>query len=274
MQKYDEQIDIAKSRDYQVVKANELIQRTRYVLSLQEQKTLAYVISMIKPTDRILQEYEFDIQHFCKICEIDYNNGGNYAYVKKTLKNLRDRSFWVELEDGTETLCSWVNKVWCNKRSGKARIRLDDDLAKYLIGLSEQFTQYELINTLPMRSQYSFRLYELMKSYAFANRKIFNLEELKRKLMAEVYTRYVDVRRYVLDVAMNEINKYTDLQVSYEALKKGRRVAEIIFYIKKKDSYEKWKANNRGIEAMAGMSKRKQTEGQMNMYDFLPAEKD
>lgn len=269
MSNYNEQIKISKSRDYQVVKANELIQRTRYGLSVQEQKSLAYVISMIKPTDTVLQEYEFDIQHFCKVCEIDYNNGKNYQNVKKTLKSLRDKSFWVELEDGTETLCSWVNKVWCNKRSGKARIRLDDDLAKYLISLSEQFTQYELINTLPMKSQYSFRIYELMKSYAFARQKIFDLEDLKKKLMAEVYNRYVDFRRKVLDVAMDEINRYTDLEVSYEPLKQGKKVTEIMFFIKKRDSYEKWEANNRGIEDMTGMSRKERISGQMNLYDFM-----
>lgn len=272
MENYDEQIKLSKSRDYQVVKANELIQRTRYSLSLQEQKSLAYVISLIKPTDTLLQEYEFDIRHYCKVCEIDYNNGGNYAYVKKTLKSLRDKSFWITLEDGTETLCSWVNKVWCNKRSGKARIRLDDDLAKYLIGLSQQFTKYELINTLPMKSQYSFRIYELMKSYAFAGRKIFELEDLKKKLMAEVYKRYVDFRRYVLDVAMEEINKYTDLEVFYEPLKQGRKVKEIIFHIKKRDSIEKWEANNRGIEAMTGINRKKRIDGQMNLYDFMDGE--
>lgn len=269
MKNYDEEIRLSKSKEYQVVKANELIQKTRYGLSVQEQKTLAYVISMIKPTDTVLQEYEFDIQHFCKVCEIDYNSGKNYQNVKKALKSLRDKSFWVEMEDGTETLCSWVNKVWCNKRSGKARIRLDDDLAKYLIGLSEQFTQYELINTLPMKSQYSFRIYELMKSYAFARKKIFDLEDLKRRLMAETYDRYFDFRRYVLDIAMDEINRYTDLEVSYEPLKKGHKVAEIMFCIKKRDAYDRWLANNRGIEDVTGMSRKGAVDGQMNMYDFM-----
>lgn len=269
MSSYNQQIKISKSRDYQVVKANELIQKTRHGLTVQEQKSLAYVISMIKPTDNVLQEYEFNIQNFCKVCEIDYNNGGNYTYVKKTLKNLSDKSFWIELEDGTETLCRWVNKVWCNKRSGKARIRLDDDLAKYLIGLSKQFTQYELINTLPMKSQYSFRIYELMKSYAFARQKIFELEYLKKKLMAETYDRYFDFRRKVLDVAMDEINRYTDLEVSYEPLKQGKKITEIMFSIKKRDSYEKWKANNRGIEDMTGMNQKERIDGQMNLYDFI-----
>lgn len=90
--------------------------------------------------------------------------------------------------------------------------------------------------------------------------------------MAEVYKRYVDFRRYVLDVAMEEINKYTDLEVFYEPLKQGRKVTEIIFHIKKRDSIEKWEANNRGIEAMTGINRKKRIDGQMNLYDFMDGE--
>lgn len=120
-----------------------------------------------------------------------------------------------------------------------------------------------------MKSQYSFRIYELMKSYAFARQKIFDLEDLKKKLMAETYDRYFDFRRKVLDVAMEEINRYTDLEVSYEPLKHGRKVVEIMFFIKKRDSYEKWEANNRGIEDMTGMNRKERVTGQMNLYDFM-----
>lgn len=43
---------------------------------------------MIKPIDSGFQsEYEFKIRDYCKICDIDYDNGANYAYVKETLKS-------------------------------------------------------------------------------------------------------------------------------------------------------------------------------------------
>ncbi len=40
-----------KQRYYHVVKGNELVQKSRYELSLPEQKTIAYICSMIKPVD-------------------------------------------------------------------------------------------------------------------------------------------------------------------------------------------------------------------------------
>ena len=48
---YERQIQISQERDYKVVKANEIIQRAKYELTLMEQKTFCYAVSKIKPTD-------------------------------------------------------------------------------------------------------------------------------------------------------------------------------------------------------------------------------
>lgn len=268
MNTYDETIDIAKSREVKVVKANEMIQKARFELSSIEQKTIAYIISKIKPADDNLKEYIFDVKEYCKTCGIDYDNGGNYSYIKSTLKGLRDKSFWVTIDNETETICSWVNKVWINKQSGKVRIRLDDDIQKYLIGLTERFTQYELLNTLPMKSQYSFRIYEILKSYAFAKKHKFDIDKLKKQLMAEHYTRYPDFRRYVLDTAIKEINQYTDLDITYDTVKKGRKVVQVIFYIKERKGVERLKAQNRAVNTLHGIDDTNEIEGQMTIFDM------
>lgn len=264
--KYDDRIEIAKAREYKVIKSNQMIQKARFELSVIEQKTIAYIISKIHPEDTYLKEYEFSIKDYCKVCGIDWNNGGNYAYIKATLKGLRDKSFWVTLEDGTETLCSWIGKVRINKRSGIIKIRLDDDIQIYLIGLTEKFTQYELLNTLPMRSQYSFRIYELLKSYSFRKTMTMDINELKKILMAENYINFKDFRKYVLEIALREINEYTDLQISYEPIKKGRKVIQVIFYIKERRHWDKWFAQNKAVATLAGMDK--SVPGQMNIYDY------
>lgn len=112
-------------------------------------------------------DYEFNIRDYCKVCGIDYDNGKNYADVKATLKKLRDRSMWVTLDNDDETVVGWLDRVTTNKRSGIAKVRIDDRLAPYLFDLGQRFTQYQLYNILAMKSAFSVRIYELMKSYAF-----------------------------------------------------------------------------------------------------------
>lgn len=50
------------------------------------------------------------------------------ANAKKILKGLRDKSMWLTMEDGSETLVGWLSKVTLCKGSGIATVTLDDDL--------------------------------------------------------------------------------------------------------------------------------------------------
>jgi plasmid replication initiation protein len=86
----------------------------------------------------------------------------------------------------------------------------------HLLLLKEQFTQFELLYTLAtMRSRYSMRMYELLKSYECQRQHAFGIDELKKSLSAEKYSRFPDFRRNVLDVAVKEINGLSDIRVAY-----------------------------------------------------------
>ena len=62
--------EIEKERYYLVVKSNDLIQKTRYSLSTQEQKVLLYLVSKRKPDDNDFQAYCFNLKHLCESCII------------------------------------------------------------------------------------------------------------------------------------------------------------------------------------------------------------
>lgn len=256
---YDTRIAIAIEREYKVVKANEIVQRARYDLNITELKALSYIFSKIKPTDTELQEYTFSIKEYCQVCGIDYKNGGNYEYIKSTLKGMRDKSFWIQDENGTETTVGWLGKVKINKGSGKVKIKLDEDMHKYVIGLVDNYTQYGLLSTLPMKSAYSFRIYELLQSYAFTKQHTFDIDELKRLLAAENYINFKDFRKKVIEIAVKEINLYTDLEVSWEPIKMGKKVVQVKFYIKQRDTWGRYYASSRASN---------QIEGQISLLDY------
>lgn len=246
-----EKLEIFKKREYFVVKGNELIQKSRFELSLPEQKTIAFICSLIKPTDTIEKtkglsfqlEYEFNIRDYCKICGIDYDNGKNYADVKSTLKKLSDRSIWITFDKNPneEVLCRWLSKVRSNKKSGIVQIKLDEDLIPYLFELKEKFTQYQLYNILGMKSAFSVRIYELMKSYAFQRTITLELDELKNLLMVDNVKSYANFNLFktkVLDIAVREINELTDINIRFEPITKGRKVIKVKFHIEHKKPIE------------------------------------
>lgn len=222
-----------------VVKANELIQKSRFNLSLQQQKIVLYLISQISPFDEDFKLYEFSIQQFCKVCGIDF---GHYAELKEQIKIIADKSIWIQLPNGKETLLRWIEKPFLNERDGVIQIRLDADMKPYLLQLKENFTSYELIWTLHFRSKYTIRLYELIKSIHFHEleeyERVFSLEELRRLLDAEKYERWVHFRQRVLDPAVQEVNEYSDKNLKWQPIKRGRSIERIRFTITAKDSLE------------------------------------
>lgn len=223
-----------------VVKSNDLIQKSRFALSTQQQKILLYLISRIKPSDEQFKLYEFSIAEFCQACNICYS-GSNYQELKNSIKELSDKSMWIELQDGTETLVRWIEKPYINKKSGIIKIKFDNDMMPFLLHLKKNFTQYELIYALNFRSKYSIRLYEAISSIHFHKleeyRKAYDIEQL-RKLLGindNTHRQYREFKRKALEPAINEINKYSDQNIKYDEIKKGRKTIGIELIINSKE---------------------------------------
>ena len=51
MEHFQEDYDLIKRRNYQIIKSNKLVQKTRYTLSMQQQKVLLFIIQKIKPDE-------------------------------------------------------------------------------------------------------------------------------------------------------------------------------------------------------------------------------
>ena len=247
---------VKKSREYLVVKSNDLVLQTRYQFSMIEQKTIAYICSMIRPSANnrsgYVLDYEFDILTYAHICGIA-STGKLYDDVKRALKGLRDKSMWLTLPNGSETVVGWLDRVTTDKETGKIQIRIDDRLAPYLFELQARYLSYGLKNILCMKSQFSIRLYEMFRAYIglqsaiWDNRSrmakindpipyewIIDIDELKRKLMVDNIKSYSDsslFRIKVLEPAHREINAFSDISFDFEMLKQGKKCYAVKFTI-------------------------------------------
>lgn len=227
---------IADERSNLVVKSNMLIQKSRYALSLQEQKVILYVISKIKPTDEDFETYSLPLQELCEVCGIECL-GENYKHFKESIYALRRKDFEIKI-DNIEASVSWIEMPVFDKSTKTLHVKINPLLKPYLLALRENFTQYELGCILVMRSKYSIRMYELLKSYAENKEVTIYLDELKERLQTSEYTDYKNFRVRVLEKAISEINEYTDLNVTFEPLRHSRVITRIRFIIERKSSVE------------------------------------
>lgn len=178
------------------------------------------------------------------------------------------------LPDGHEkvTRSRFVKDVSYIDGIGCVELTFTDTTVPLVIGLSENFTKYEIEQVSNLKSIYSLRLYELLSQWKLKERFDISISELRFKfsLQDDEYTRIDNFKRKVLDFAINEINKNTDLEVSYTQQKQGRVIVGFTFTIKhKKKTKEKRKSekeNQRDDKTIDMLSTIKMTDKQRSLF--------
>lgn len=220
-----------------VVKHNKLIE-FKGQMTTNELKLFSLIVADIGEQQKDqFQRYSIDISALKETTK-DKNF---YEYISDVAFKLENKRIIIEKlnEKGKKyrTSIRLINKPEITDESKDLVLHIDKDLIPYISDLKREFTRYEIENILRLSSNYSIRLYELLKQYENIKKREFKLEDLKEFLGLErdQYSRIYDFERWVLKVAKEEINKHTDLVINYEKLKTGRRITSILFIIKAKN---------------------------------------
>jgi plasmid replication initiation protein len=82
-----------------------------------------------------------------------------------------------------------------------------------------------------LNSSYSIRLFEILIRFNDTGERTVNLDKFREQLglTPELYPRFPDFRRRVLDAAIKELNHKTNLVIEYQALKTGKKITAIKF---------------------------------------------
>lgn len=245
--KSEEEQKLQKQREQIVAQSNKLISRTRSQMKIRELRILLYLISKIRPDDQPGTLYRLSVSDLAKLSGV---KDPNYSRIRAIVNNM-NRMFWIEdFEPDVDVGMVWFSVAWYHKKTGYIDFKFTEEISPYLFALKQHYTSYPLSYVLPMRSQYSVRLYEILKQYKSAYQSHDNfavkLTDIKARLGADGYKRWVDFKRYALEPALGlmnskptqgEINIYSDIRVSYRVEKMGRAVDSVVFHVtnKRKD---------------------------------------
>lgn len=220
------------NQKYIVTQSNKLIE-ARHVkpLSAREQKIVLTMVSMIQPDDEDFKVYRISIQEFSEM--LGLRGHAKYEEIKDVALRLQEKTIFIPDEKGFITT-NWVASQRYIRGEGLIELSFSPYLKPYLLQLKNQFTSYKLSNILSLGSGYSIRLYELMKKWQHLGRWECPLEDLKSKMgaVAKSHSAYGNFKGKALLPAIEEVNEKTDLLVSFEEIKKGRKVDRIEFTIR------------------------------------------
>lgn len=235
---------LVSPRDGELRIANQLIQKSKYTLSLTQLKILAFLMAQVKATDTEFKRITFSIKDFCELCGIDTNSGRNYTRLKEDIKAIAKDVHWVtiEEEDNKEKLVRWLDEVEITPNSGEITIRLSKTIEPYLLKLKGKFTKLDLVWLIHSKRKYTFRLYMLVKSIHFHDleeyERRYELDELKRILGAETHKTFQNFRNRALQPAVDEINQYSDKNVAYEPIVEKNKTVAVKLIVSSKNSME------------------------------------
>ncbi len=98
------------------------------------------------------------------------------------------------------------------------------DLVKKVDEKTKSFSSHELKHIILFNSSYSLRLYRILMSYMWRTSEVtIDLEELRWMLECEdKYKELANFKNRVLNVAQDEINELSNINVSFEKRKKRK----------------------------------------------------
>ena len=221
-----------------VYKANALIEAS-YRISLNEQRLILACIAQIRKDEELTDQkmYNVSAADFLKFANMDLSTA--YAALKQASDRLMRREVWIRDEPNgngvrkNQDFLRWAQRCSYFDGEGRIEIRFSKDILPYLNNLSSHFTKYTLSDIYDMDSWYAIRLYELLIQYEKIGSREITVNQLRYFLgLEDKYKLINNLRRRVIDIALEQINTSTSYVVSCEPVKKGRRIHAFLFTIK------------------------------------------
>ncbi|MCU0440581.1 MAG: replication initiation protein [Raineya sp.] len=218
----------------EIVSQHNVITNARYEMTACEMDIFFYLLSVLKKDDKSGTNYTIYMRDIEQITGKKWN----YEQFRDATYQLLSRVYEVE-DDKSLLQVSVLASAHYMKGQGYIELEISDKIRPYLINLKENFTTYRLKSALMMTSKYAKRIYQLVSQWKDVNIKQYTIDDLKHILKLkdpkdkepELYKQIGEFKKYVLDVAVKQINESTELQIAYELFKKGRSVHSVQFYI-------------------------------------------
>jgi plasmid replication initiation protein len=160
----------------------------------------------------------------------------NYKQLREATENIGSRMFEIQTPEKLRQiwLFSYVDYI---SGTGSFTVKINDDAKQFFFELKDNFTALQLKSVLNCSSKYAKRLYGIACQWRSVGSKRFEIEELKTMLGMidkkgnEQFERISDFKKFVLDIAKNQINENTDIEIDFELKKRGRSFHWVTLHI-------------------------------------------
>lgn len=216
-----------------VVMQNKIMQ-TFHQMTLDEKRLLILASPIARLIDATEKDaIEITAEKFANACGIKVNSA--YSQLEEASKTLMQRSFSYKNDRGKRVRVTWV--IRSVYEDGFISVCFPDEVLLMLkvLNADNPYTKYKQDSVLKLKGEYSIDLYHIAKK--FEGMKVFSmsLDEIKQEFsLPKSYDHISNLKARMIKPATKEINEKTDVNITYENIKRGRQVVGLKFTVKGK----------------------------------------
>ena len=227
------------SKKLTVCKANKVIE-AGYKLTLNEQRVILGCIAQVNSKEALLttDRFELSAKDFAKWFSV--SDDAAYLALCDVAESLFNRYIIIDnpFPDNPKInrlKTRWISSIIYMSDEGKISLCFAQDMLPYLSELKGQFTRYKLEHIGKMTSIYAIRLYELLAQWDGLGIREVEIDWLRKQFeLEDKYAAIKDLKKYVIDPAIKDINTHSNYQVSWTQRKTGRKVTHLTFEFSEK----------------------------------------
>lgn len=218
-----------------VYKSNWLVGAS-YKLSLQEQRFILSCIAKVDPEKEMPKTIVLSASEFY-LNFPDMGRQNAEAELKQAVDRLWDRAIVVKDPECTKEF-RWIQeRATYHSGEGRVSITFSSSVTQYLTQLKQQFTKFTLKNVSGLGSAYSIRIYELLHQFISTGHRMIMLDDLRDTLqIKDKYQEFRELNRVIIKPAVKDLNAKSNLSVSVNQIKQGRKTIGLHFYFSEKNS--------------------------------------
>jgi len=228
-----------------IVRSNELTS-ARYTLSTDAHRLLAVAIAQISQEDTQLTTFKMSTQQFIQFFSALKTDKNAIARIDKATDVLMSSFIKIKYKKGWLKM-NLVHSCQLVKWSDSTiiKLKIDNDMLPYLIGVSWHFSAPKLENFKHFKKDQHFKLYSFFYSHLFKrSTPDISIKELRDILdiKKSQYQKIGHLKSRLLTPSITLINQVTDIHISVIEIKHERKIIAFKFQLSKQNSSKPIKA--------------------------------
>jgi plasmid replication initiation protein len=236
----NEDDEVNTQKETQWISMSNALTRAGHGLTLGEKRIMSAALAQLDSKRKPLR----DERRTFRLNALDYaaafgvSTDTAYTQLKEASKKLRGR--YISFHDPAfirkgkplkTTQMNWIGSITYHDGQGWVELTFNPDLLPHVMGLTKNFSSYQLEQASALRSVYSWKLLELLTRFQSTGWAHYSIEDFCASMEAteKQQSDFNNIKRRIIEPAIKELTEKDNWIIKWQPIKSGRKVTALRF---------------------------------------------